>query len=78
MVMLTVAAFFLSENGRINNFPTYATGLLFLLLIVLDRSVVRHFNWQLLGLPFSPIYLILPRAIFLSHLEHFRIWIDGN
>jgi O-antigen ligase len=48
MVLLTIAAFFLSESGRVNNFPTYVVGILFIVLLVLDRSVVRHFDVPLM------------------------------
>tara|TARA_E500000331_G_scaffold230707_2_gene220879 strand:+ start:1948 stop:3144 length:1197 start_codon:yes stop_codon:yes gene_type:complete len=48
MVLLTIAAFFLSESGRVNNFPTYVVGILFVLLIFLDRSVIRHFDGHIL------------------------------
>ena len=44
VVLLSIAAFFLAESGKINNFPTYAVGILFILLILLDRSAVRHFD----------------------------------
>ena len=49
MVLLTIAAFFLSESGRINNFPTYIVGLLFIVLLVLDRSLVRHIDVPLMS-----------------------------
>ena len=36
-VLLTIAAFFLAENGRINNFPSYLVGILFIPFCLLTR-----------------------------------------
>ena len=47
MVLLSIAAFFLAESGKINNFPTYVVGILFILLMLLDRRAVPHFDAHL-------------------------------
>ncbi len=49
MVFLTIAAFFLAENGKINSFPTYFVGVLFIVLLVLDRSLIRFVDLRMLA-----------------------------
>ena len=49
MVFLTITAFFLAENGKINNFPTYFVGVLFIVLLVLDRSLIRFVDLRMLS-----------------------------
>ncbi len=60
MVVLTIAAYFLAENGRINNFPTYLVCVLLIALVLLDRSVVRYVDLSLLTAIAGPlVYLSL-------------------
>ena len=49
MVLLTIAAFYLSATAQINAFPSYVVGLTMIALLVLSPSVVRHIDLRLLG-----------------------------
>ncbi len=68
MVLLSIAAFFLAESGKINNFPTYAIGILFILLIVLERSAVRHFD----------AHLVLGITGLLTYFSLSALWADNG
>jgi O-antigen ligase len=66
--LLTIAAFFLSENGRINTFPTYGVGLVLIVLLVLDKSLLRHFGGRL------PIAI----ATLLAYFSLSPLWADNG
>ena len=68
MVLLSIAAFFLAESGKINNFPTYAVGILFILLMLLDRSAVRHFD----------AHLVLGITGLLTYFSLSALWADNG
>lgn len=68
MVLLSIAAFFLAESGKINNFPTYVVGILFILLMLLDRSAVRHFD----------AHLVLGITGLLTYFSLSALWADNG
>ena len=68
MVLLSIAAFFLAESGKINNFPTYVVGILFILLMPLDRSAVRHFD----------AHLVLGITGLLTYFSLSALWADNG
>jgi len=67
MLILTVVLFFLAENGRINNFPTYLAAIAFIPFVLIRPGAFAPFNRLLTGLV----------VVFLLYLSLSSLWVGS-
>lgn len=68
LLLLSISAYFLAENGRINNFPTYLIALFILAILFLSRS---------LALELSRLKPIRSSALLLGYLAISTLWSEN-